>query len=103
MAIKSEKELVARDLKRDVWQEALDAVRSIKAGEVGAVRLVPVPLASEARQKAGLSQKRFAELMGVSVRTLQDWEQGRRKPSGAAVSLLQVARQRPDVLHDVFG
>jgi len=70
VATQSEKELVARDLKRDVWQEALDAVRSIKAGTIGAVRHVPLPLASEARQKAGLSQKRFAELMGVSVRML---------------------------------
>ncbi|MES2685021.1 MAG: helix-turn-helix domain-containing protein [Pseudomonadota bacterium] len=103
MAIKSEKALIARDLKRDVWQETLDAVRSIKAGHVGAVRHVPLSLASEARQKAGLSQKRFAELMGVSIRTLQDWEQGRRNPSGAAASLLQVASQRPDVLHEVFG
>ena len=103
MAIKSEKELIARVLKRDVWQEALDAVLSIKAGDIGAVRHVSVPLASEARQKAGLSQKRFAELMGVSVRTLQDWEQGRRNPSGAAASLLQVASQRPDVLHEIFG
>lgn len=103
MATKSEKELIARDLKRDVWQETLDAVRSIKAGNVGAIRHVPLPLASEARHKVGLSQKRFAELMGVSVRTLQDWEQGRRNPSGAAAALLQVASQRPDVLHDVFG
>lgn len=103
MATESEKDLIARDLKRDVWQETLDAVRSIKAGAIGAVRHIPLPLASEARQKAGLSQKRFAELMGVSVRTLQDWEQGRRKPSGAAASLLQVAKQRPDVLHEVFG
>lgn len=76
------RELIARDLERAVWQETLDAVRSIKAGKVGAVRQVSVPLASEARHKAGLSQKRFAELMGVSIRTLQDWEQGRRRPSG---------------------
>lgn len=97
------RERIASDLERDVWQETLDAVRSIKAGKVGAVRQVSVPLASEARHKAGLSQKRFAELMGVSIRTLQDWEQGRRRPSGAAASLLQVASQRPDILHEVFG
>ncbi len=103
VAIQSEKELIDRDLTRDVWQEALDSVRTIKAENVGAVRQLDLPLASEARQKTGLSQKRFAELMGVSVRTLQDWEQGRRNPSGAAASLLQVARQRPDVLHEIFG
>ena len=103
MTTKSEKELMVRDLERDVWQEALDAVRDIKAGKVGAVRQVPISIAAEARHKAGLSQAQFASLLGVSVRTLQEWEQGRRTPSGAAATLLQIANQRPDVLHDVFG
>lgn len=57
----------------------------------------------EARQKTGLSQVRFAELLGVSVKTLQDWEQGRRSPSQAARSLIEIAKQRPDVLREVFG
>ncbi len=72
-------------MKRDAWQETLDAIRDIKAGKVG------------------LSQSRFAELLGVSVRTLQDWEQGRRKPSRTAISLIQIAKQHPDVLREVFG
>ncbi|AOU98244.1 transcriptional regulator [Acidihalobacter yilgarnensis] len=100
---KSEKELIERDLKRDVWQETLDAVKSIKAGEVGTVRTVELSPVVEARRKSGLPQSQFAELLGVSVRTLQDWEQGRRQPSRAAVSLIQIARQRPDVLREVFG
>lgn len=99
----SEKELIERDLDRDVWQEALDAVRSIKAGTVGAIRAVELSPVVEARKKTGLSQPRFAELLGVSVRTLQDWEQGRRQPSRAAASLIRIARQRPDVLREVFG
>ncbi len=41
--------------------------------------------------KTGLSQNAFAELLGVSVRTLQDWEQGRREPCGAAKTLLKIA------------
>lgn len=45
----------------------------------------------------------FAALLGVSVRTLQEWEQGRRKPSGAAASLLVLAQKRPDVLREVFA
>ena len=101
--VMNEKELIERDSNRDVWQETLDAVRSIKAGKVGhfeTVQLLPVV---EARQKVGLSQSRFAELLGISVRTLQDWEQGRRKPSRAAMSLIQIAKQRPDVLREVFG
>ena len=103
MTTMNEKKLIQRDMKRDVWQETLDAVRDIKAGKVGAVRTVQLPPVTEARQKSGLSQSRFAGLLGVSVRTLQDWEQGRRQPSRAAASLIQIANQRPDVLHEVFG
>jgi putative transcriptional regulator len=51
-----------------------------------------------ARLETGLSQSQFARLMGVSVRTLQEWEQGRRKPSGAAQTLLAIAMCHPDVL-----
>jgi putative transcriptional regulator len=99
----NEQDLIERDAKRDVWQETLDAVRDIKAGNIGHVETVELSPVVEARQKTGLSQSRFAELLGVSFRTLQDWEQGRRKPSRAAVSLIQIAKQRPDVLHEVFG
>ena len=101
--VMNEKKLIERDSKRDVWQETLEAVREIKAGNVGHIETVELPPVVEARQKTGLSQSRFAELLGVSVRTLQDWEQGRRKPSRAAMSLIQIAKQRPDVLHEVFG
>jgi len=99
----NEKELIERDSNRDIWQETLDSVRSIKAGNVGDVKTIQLLPVVEARQKAGLSQSRFAELLGISVRTLQDWEQGRRKPSRAAMSLIQIAKQRPDVLREVFG
>ena len=101
--VMNEKELMERDSERDVWQETLDAVRSIKSGKTGHIETVELSSATKARQKTGLSQSRFAELLGVSVRTLQDWEQGRRKPSGAAMSLIQIAKQRPDVLREVFG
>lgn len=99
----NEQDIIERDAKRDVWQETLDAVRDIKAGNIGHVETVELSPVVEARQKTGLSQSRFAELLGVSLRTLQDWEQGRRKPSRAAMSLIQIAKQRPDVLHEVFG
>ncbi|ASC65041.1 helix-turn-helix domain-containing protein [Achromobacter denitrificans] len=56
---------------------------------------------SEARNRVGLPQTDFAELLGVSVRTLQDWEQGRRTPSGAAKTLLQVAMLHPETLREL--
>ena len=50
--------------------------------------------------KSGLSQSDFAKLLGVSVRTLQDWEQGRREPSGAAKTLIAITERRPEVLRE---
>nr|VFK57925.1 MAG: transcriptional regulator, XRE family [Candidatus Kentron sp. UNK]VFK69732.1 MAG: transcriptional regulator, XRE family [Candidatus Kentron sp. UNK] len=96
-------ELMKRDAKRDIWQETLDSVVAIKAGRTGHVETMELPPVTQARQSVGLSQSHFATLLGVSLRTLQDWEQGRRKPSGAADSLIRIATQRPDVLREVFG
>jgi hypothetical protein len=59
------------------------------------------PLA--ARAKTGLSQSQFATLLGISVRTLHDWEQGRREPSGAAMTLLKIASRHPEVLREVMN
>jgi DNA-binding transcriptional regulator YiaG len=55
-----------------------------------------------ARAKTGLSQTEFAKMIGVSTRTLQGWEQGRKKPSGAAQALLRIAASRPDVVRAVL-
>lgn len=102
--ILNENDLIERDLQRDVWQEVLDSVKSIKAGNIGATYTVDIEVSvvTEARKKTGLSQAKFAKLLGVSVKTLQDWEQGRRKPSRAAASLIQIANKRPDVLAEIF-
>lgn len=99
----SEKELLERDAKRNIGEELLAAVLDVKAGRHEATHHVELTEAAEARSKTGLSQPRFAELLGVSVRTLQEWEQGRRAPSGAARSLLHIAAQRPDVFRDVLS
>ena len=85
--------------KRDIGQEILDGVRELKRGKRG--RVVNLPAISAIRERTGLSQSRFAELLGVSVRTLQDWEQGRRVPSGAARTLLQIAHKNPRALLDM--
>ena len=84
---------------RMIGREILAGLREIKAGEHG--RVVTVPRVSGIRQKTGLSQSRFAALLGVSVRTLQDWEQDRRASSGAARTLLMVADRNPNALLDV--
>lgn len=85
--------------KRNIGREILDGLREIKRGDHG--RVVNVPDVAGIREKTGLSQAHFAALLGVSVRTLQDWEQGRRAPSGAARTLLMVADRNPRALLDV--
>ena len=77
---KSKKELLMRDTKRDIGAELLRSVREMKARKRGRVTKVTVTWVVEVRTKTGLSQTEFAKLLGVSVRTLQDWEQGRRQP-----------------------
>jgi putative transcriptional regulator len=84
---------------RDIGAEILQGLREIKRGEYG--RMSNVPDIARIREKTGLSQARFAQLLGVSVRTLQDWEQGRRAPSGAARTLLMVAARNPQALLEV--
>lgn len=82
-------------------EDLLESVRQMKAGKAARVTEVSLSPVIEARIAAGLSQSQFAELMGISVRTLQDWEQGRRSPSGAAKTLLRVAKNHPEALREV--
>jgi putative transcriptional regulator len=78
-------------------KDLLESIRQAKRGE-GRVTKVAVTAATEARMKLGVSQSAFAELLGVSVRTLQEWEQGRREPSGAARMLLRIALHSPEAI-----
>lgn len=87
-------ELEAYEAQRDLAAELLQSVREMKADQG---RTVFSP-AIEARQKTGLSQAKFAALLGVSVRTLQGWEQGRKQPSGAARTLLAIAHANPKAI-----
>lgn len=88
------KELAAFEAKRDLASELLQSIHEMKAGKT---HIVPSP-ATEARERIGLSQSQFATLLGVSIRTLQGWEQGRKPPSGAARTLLTIARTNPKAL-----
>jgi len=87
---------------RNIGQEILDGVHEIKDHKAGKTvlrtHLLKEPASPQViRAKLKLSQVAFAGLMGVSVRTVQDWEQGRRKPSGPAAALLRIAEQKPEI------
>jgi len=128
MAKISEKELAAWEKKRDLNAELLQTLHEMKGGDWarktefitqpdGSVRrvitrrdgtiekdeIIPAEkaLVAAARAATGLSQAAFAKLLGVSVRTLQEWEQGRKMPSGAAATLLKVASRHPEVLQEL--
>lgn len=88
-------ELEAWEASRDIAAELEVSVREMLACQGTEVPISPVV---SARMKSGLSQARFAALLGVSLRTLQEWEQGRRHPSGAAKTLIAIAQKRPEVL-----
>ncbi len=88
--------------KRDIGQEIIESIKEIKAykhngKDLRTRKLTDPAPPQEIREKLNLSQTAFAGLMGVSVRTVQDWEQGRREPSGPAEALLRIAEQKPDV------
>jgi putative transcriptional regulator len=86
----------------NIGQVILEGIREIKAFKAGKADLVTRKLSEPShprkiRVRLNLSQSAFAGLMGVSVRTVQDWEQDRRQPSGPAKSLLRIAEQYPEV------
>jgi putative transcriptional regulator len=103
MAKLSPSELKKWEANRDLAAEIAQSVREMKAGKATREHRIKIPEALEARLVSGLSQQKFADVLGVSARTLQEWEQGRRKPSGAARSLLVIAKRMPEVLRKVFG
>ena len=86
---------------RDIWQEVLDGAREIEAGLGKRTAAEPRSPVVRARLKSGLTQAQFAALLGVSKRTLEQWEQGRRAPSGAAKTLIRLAELHPDVLREI--
>ncbi len=85
----------------DEGAELLKAVKQMKAGKKGRVYTPEQLLAISARQSVNLTQKEFARLLNVSVDSVQDWEQGRRSPRGAARTLLRVVHEHPEVLEQL--
>ncbi|MBF0266579.1 MAG: type II toxin-antitoxin system MqsA family antitoxin [Gammaproteobacteria bacterium] len=91
---------------RDIGAEILEGINEIKAHKQGKFTLKTTELSEpsapkEIRSKLKLTQSAFAGLLGVSMRTLQDWEQGRRHPQGPAITLLRIAEQHPEVFSDL--
>jgi putative transcriptional regulator len=92
--------------KRDIGKEILDGLREYNDHIDGkrtlpTRRIAKVSSPLEIRSRMNLSQDAFASLLGVSVRTLQEWEQGRRTPRGPAQALLRIAEQHPEVFLDL--
>ena len=81
----------------------LQSVREMKAKNFARVTKVEVNEVVEARQSTGLSQAEFASALSISKRTLQEWEQGRRSPSGAAQALIRIARRHPEVVREALA
>jgi putative transcriptional regulator len=90
-------------MKEEMFAELMESVReakSIMRGDQEPARrfVYETPDAKQIRAEFGLTQEDFAAMIGVSIRTLQNWEQGRRKPEGPARALLIVAARRPEVV-----
>jgi putative transcriptional regulator len=87
----------------DLGQKLLQSVREMKAAQAARVTRIEPNDVVQARQKAGLSQAQFAAALCISMRTLQEWEQGRRSPSGAARALIRIAKRHPEVLREALA
>ena len=101
MAKMTEKQIAKWEKTRNIGQEILQGIRDLKAGRARRRFTVDSYAIVRAREKSGLTQSEFAKLLGVSVRTLQDWEQGRREPNAAAQTLIKVAEKHPKVLREL--
>ena len=87
----------------EISLKLLQSVREMKARKFACVTVIEVNEVVQARQSTGLSQSEFASALSISKRTLQEWEQGRRAPSGAAQALIRIARKHPEVVREALA
>jgi len=91
-------------MRKELFDELLESVKqaaAIERGEMKPARVFVVNTKNDVtsvRAKLGLSQNKFAALLGISSATLKNWEQGRRQPTGAAKVLLKIAQQHPKIV-----
>ena len=95
-------------MKKELFKELFESVKqggAIMRGTIKPLRTFEFPESEvrKIREQYGLSQAKFATLMGISVATLRNWEQGRRRPEGPARVLLRVAATHPDALLDIIS
>ena len=94
-------------MKKELFEELLESVKQAKAIEKGELKparefhVNPKTNLIKVRSKLGLSQSKFAAVLGISADTLQNWEQGRRQPTGPAKVLLKIATKHPEILLEV--
>jgi putative transcriptional regulator len=93
-------------MKKEIFNELVESIRqggAIMRGKAKPSRIFHLddPNVPEIRKHIGLSQEQFAQLLGVSVGTIRNWEQGRRKPDGAARVLLCVAAKHPQIVLEI--
>lgn len=90
-------------MKKELFEELLESVHEggrILKNELQPSRIFDIKFneIKEIRIKHNLTQDKFAELLGISIGTLKNWEQGRRKPTGPAMVLLTIVERNPEVL-----
>lgn len=94
-------------MRKELFEELLQSVKQAKAIERGEIKpartfhINPKADIVKVRGKLGLSQSKFAAVLGISANTLQNWEQGRRSPTGPAKILLKIAARHPEVLLEI--
>ncbi|AVH48560.1 MULTISPECIES: DNA-binding transcriptional regulator [Acinetobacter] len=96
----SDKELEAREAKRDLNVELLEGVKQMLANNAARKTVINETDVALARRKSELTQDQFAKILGISKRTLESWEQGVRRPSGAAQSLIKLFILDPQFVRD---
>jgi putative transcriptional regulator len=99
----SRKSVAAKSSGEELGRKLLQSVREMKARKFARATEVEVNEVVQARQSTGLSQAEFASALSISKRTLQEWEQGRRSPSGAAQALIRIARKHPEVVREALA
>lgn len=97
------KELEIWEKSRDLEAELLASISHIQSGQYQTLKTVEVPYPTSVRLKLGLSQSEFARLLSIPRRTIQEWEQERRKPTGAALSLLRIVESAPEVVKSILA